>query len=254
MLVPVSVAAGRQDLALGEGWTRRWTVTWRNRSGEVTSPVASLGQTPWAGSVPMRGFTWRRDQRHRPGLEYMVSTGRLHGFESLEEDRLLRVLDFCGRVQVLISQPFRMRFEADGRWRRHTPDYLVVSDDGIFVVDVRPAGLIKPEDMESFAATHEVSLVCGWRYVVAAGWLPHVQASLDAMYARRRSTGDPLNLRPGLLAAAEQGATFGEASNGSQFWPVARAQLLNLLWHRRLGVDLSEPLTNTSRLMLAEAS
>ncbi|MER7468867.1 TnsA-like heteromeric transposase endonuclease subunit [Streptomyces sp. NPDC097981] len=252
MLVPVSVATGQQGLAVGEGWTRRWTVTWRHRSGEVTGPVATLGPAPWAGSVPMRGFTWRRDQRHRPGLEYMVSTGQLHGFESLEEDWLLRALDFCGHVQILLSQPFRMRFEANGRWRRHTPDYLVVSDDGVFVVDVRPAELIKSEDEESFAAAHELSLACGWRYVVAAGWLPHVQASLDAMYARRRPMSDLLNLRPGLLAAAEQGLTFGEAANESQFWPVARAQLLNLLWQRRLGVDLSKSLTNASRLMPTE--
>ena len=76
--------------------------------------MASLGQAPWVGSVPMRGFAWRRDQRHRPGLEYMVSTGRLHGFESLEEDWLLRALDFCGRVQILLSQPFRMRFGGGG--------------------------------------------------------------------------------------------------------------------------------------------
>ena len=53
----------------------------------------------------MRGFTWRAKQRHRPKLEVMASTGRKHGFESLEELRLLVALDFL-RASEVLSQPF----------------------------------------------------------------------------------------------------------------------------------------------------
>jgi hypothetical protein len=35
------------------------------------------------------------------------------------------------------------------------------------------------------------------------------------------------------------------------YWPVARAHLLHLLWHRRIGVDLSQPLTDKSLVVLA---
>jgi hypothetical protein len=35
----------------------------------------------------------------------MVSTGRLHGFESLEERPLLLALDFAGEVEEVLSQP-----------------------------------------------------------------------------------------------------------------------------------------------------
>jgi hypothetical protein len=43
---------------------------------------------------PVRRFGWRTGQRHRPGLQFLVSTGRHHGFESLAEQRLLLALDF----------------------------------------------------------------------------------------------------------------------------------------------------------------
>ncbi|MEU6465339.1 hypothetical protein [Streptomyces sp. NPDC046976] len=40
----------------------------------------------------------------------MASTGRGHGFESLEEMRLLVALDFVGASEVL-SRPFRLDFQ-----------------------------------------------------------------------------------------------------------------------------------------------
>ncbi|MFF2778973.1 TnsA-like heteromeric transposase endonuclease subunit [Streptomyces sp. NPDC058052] len=254
LLVPVSLGAGRQTLDLGEGWTRRWTATWRYAGGEVTSTVADLAAAPVTRLGPMRGFTWRRDQRHRPGLEYMVSTGRLHGFESLEEAGLLLVLDFAGDVVEVLSQPLRLKFRTVDGWRRHTPDFLVVSRLGIWLIDVRPADLIGDEDRESFAATAEAALACGWHYTVAARWKPYVLMAVDAMSARRRPLADPLGVGPGLLAGAGAARTFGEIAAGSAFEPVARAHLLHLLWHRRVGIDLGRPLGDRSTVVLGSES
>jgi hypothetical protein len=54
--------------------------------------VRDLAAVPVLSSEPVLHFTWRARQRHRPGLQFMVSTGRHHGFESLEEQRLPLVL------------------------------------------------------------------------------------------------------------------------------------------------------------------
>lgn len=52
-----------------------------------------------------------------------MSTGRHHGFESLEEARLLLALDFL-QVREVLPQPFRLEFvHRDGRME-HTPDFL----------------------------------------------------------------------------------------------------------------------------------
>lgn len=96
LLVPVSVDAGRSGLDLGEDWPLRWTVSWRTGGDQVSCSVWELTQTPLVDSDPIRWFSWRRGQHHRPGLQFLVSTGRHHGTESLEEARLLLALDSLG--------------------------------------------------------------------------------------------------------------------------------------------------------------
>ena len=159
---------------------------------------------PAAGCVPVRRFTWRQRQRHRPGLQFMVSTGRLHGFESLEERSLLLALDFTGTVEEVLSQPFRLKFEtAGGDSGEHIPDFLAVFRDGSrWLLDVRPAGLVELEDAIRFAAAAEAALEAGWRR-------RHGQRHRDRL---RRRTGHLMSgpagrearepaAYPGLLAA-----------------------------------------------------
>lgn len=254
LLVPVP-ATDASGLDLEDGWTDRWRVIRRVDGDRVSCTVRDLSRMPGMGGGPVRWFSWQREQGHRPGLQYLVSTGRHHGAESTEEARTLLALDFAGDLVDVVSQPLLLRFTtASGRARDHTPDFLAVTRSGTWLIDVRPEPLIEDKDAESFAAAAEAALACGWRYAVAARWREHVPASLDALSSRRRPLKDPLGLRPGLLAAArEPGARFGEAAAASGCEPVARAQLLHLIWHRQIGIDLAEPLADRS-LLTAGAS
>jgi hypothetical protein len=246
----VSVDAGVPGLDLTEGWPDRWMVTWRTGRERVSCSVRELTQTPVVDGGPIRWFSWQRGQRHRPGLQFLVSTGRHHGTESLEEARLLLAVDFAGDLVDAVSQPLRLRFGTVEKSREHTPDFLAVTRSGIWLIDVRPEALIREADRESFAAAAEVAVACGWRYVVAARWREHVPSALDALSSQRRPLSDPLGLRPGLLCAVtRRGVRFGELAAASACEPVARAQLLHLIWHRQLGVDLAEPLADRSILV-----
>lgn len=218
----------------------------------AVSWVSDLGQVLAQGSQPWRHFTWRTGQRHRPGLQFLVSTGRHHGFESLEEQRFLLALDFAGSVTGLVSQPFRLRAETTAGWREHIPDFLAVTGSGVHLVDVRPRELIRDEDRVLFAAAAEAALAAGWRYSVICGWRPHVTATLDMLSSQRRPMADPLRLLPQLLAAA------GTGRWASMTWPRRRRARrwpgrtrLHLIWHRRLGIDLAAPLTGRSGVWLA---
>ena len=171
---------------------------------------------PLAGGDPIRAFSWRRGQRHRPGLEYLVSTGRHHGFESLEEARTLLVLDFAGDLADVVSQPLRLRFGAGGKWREHTPDFLAVTRSGAWLIDVRPGHLIKEPDAESFAASAELALACGWRYTVVGRWRDNVLTAVDAMSSQRRPLSDPL-------------------VRGRRFWTRPRAGGRSASWPRPPG-------------------
>jgi len=217
--------------------------------------VGGLDCVPTLGCEPVRRFTWRARQRHRPGLQFLVSTGRHHGFESLEEQRLLLALDFVGDVVEVLPQPFRLCFDtAEGRGE-HIPDFLAVLRGGSkWLFDVRPGRLVGEADAVRFAAADEAALACGWRYSVVAGWRPHVIGVLDALSAQRRRLEDPLGLQSQVLAAVRAGSCrFGELVAATSLPVVARAQVLHLLWHRRLGVDLGRPLGDGSPVWSAQA-
>jgi hypothetical protein len=246
--------AERARLGLGPGWPRRWTATWRVSGGDVVSAVRDLESVPVAGCEPVRRFSWRRGQRHGPGLQFMVSTGRLHGFESLEERSLLLALDFTGTVDEVLPQPFLLRFgTAAGEFREHVPDFLVLFRDGSrWLFDVRPARLVREDDAMCFAAAAEASLEAGWRYSAVGGWRPNVLTGIDALSAQRRDLEDRLGLQDRLLQVASAGpASFGDLAAATPLPAVARAHALHLLWHRRLGTDLSCPVGDASLVWLA---
>jgi hypothetical protein len=246
--------AQRARLELAPAWPRRWTATWRAPDGDVACAVSDLDSVPVAGCLPVRRFTWRRRQRHRPGLQFLVSTGRLHGFESLEERSLLLALDFTGAVEEVLSQPFRLKFETvGGEAGEHIPDFLAVFRDGSrWLLDVRPAVLVKDEDAVRFAAAAEAALEAGWRYSVVAGWRPHVLTGIDALSAQRRNLEDQMGLQAQLVRAVSAGpAPFGEVVAATPLPAVARAHALHLLWCRRLGIDLSSPVSDSSLVRLS---
>ncbi|MES4908846.1 MULTISPECIES: TnsA-like heteromeric transposase endonuclease subunit [unclassified Streptomyces] len=234
-------AATRLDT--GSGWGRRWTALWKASEAEVICPVQDLAGFPASASAPVRRFTWRARQRHRPGLQYLVATGRMHGFESLAERRLLVALDFTGEVDEVLSQPFRLRFATVDGSEDHTPDFPMLLPGTAVLVDVRPGHLIKDEDVVKFAAAQRAAAAAGWRYVVVTGWRRHVAAGLDALSARRRPMADRLGLHTELLdLVRERPRRFGELVDATSLPAVARAHAVHLLWHRRLAMDLAQPL------------
>lgn len=221
---------------------------WRFPAGEISRAVRDLDTIPVDGSLPVRRFAWRKRQRHRPGLQFLVSTGRHHGFESLAEQRLLLALDFAGAVSEVLPQPFRLVFDsADGRGE-HTPDFLAVGrDGGRWLFDVRPLRLIGEQDWLRFAAASEAALACGWRYTVVAGWRRQVMTVLDTVSAQRRQLVDRLGIEDQLLQAAASGPVrFGDLVAATTLPAVARAHALHLIWHRRLAIDLAQPLCDDS--------
>jgi hypothetical protein len=239
-------------LDLAEGWPGRWSAEMRLDGEEASCPVEHLAFAPLDSAAAVRGFSWRRGQRHRPGLLYVVSTGRLHGFESLHESVLLMALDFAGAVLEVLSQPMRLTFCTSSGTRKHTPDFLAITRSGVWLIDVRPADRIKDEDRESFAAAAAVAEYCGWRFALVGGWLEHVPTTLDWLSSQRRPLADQLAVQPRLLAGARERATFGQLAQASAYPPVARAHLLHLLWHRRIGLDLRRPLGDQSIIVAAE--
>ncbi|MGI5141294.1 MULTISPECIES: hypothetical protein [unclassified Streptomyces] len=94
-----------------------------------------------------------------------------------------------------------------------------------------------------FAAAERAAAAAGWRYLVVTGWRHNVVTGLDALSARRRPMADRLGLHGELLElASERPRRLGELTDATSLPAVARAHAVHLLWHRRLAVDLAQPL------------
>lgn len=240
------------QLDLSGGWEDRWTMSWRFRGSTKSYTVGHGHLADLRDAMPVRRFTWRRSQRHRPGLQFMVSTGEHHGFESIAEQQVLLALDFAGDAVLVLSQPFRLAFcTAQHKVLRHIPDYLAATSAGCIVVDVRPHTRIGEDDLLKFCAMSEAALSLGWGYVVVAGWRDNVTATLDTLSSQRRHLNDQFALQDALLRSVSSGpASFVDLVESTRLPAVARAHALHLLWHRRLGVDLHRPLSDDSIIRL----
>lgn len=246
---------GRCGLDVAGTWSARWSVTCRVGGRDVVVPVRDVAALPLVGREPVRRFSWRRGQTHRSGLQYLVSTGRHHGYESLEEARLLLMLDFAGGVIDVLSQPLRLRFTAGDGPREHIPDFFACTSSGNWLIDVRPAGRVKPRDEVAFAATARVASLAGWGYIVVTGWMRHALSTVDTLSAQRRPLTDRLGMVEVLLeAVTARPRPFGELAAGTVSSTIGRAYLLHLLWHRRLGMNLAVPLTDSSLITAVEST
>jgi hypothetical protein len=124
--------------------------------------VESLGTaSPW------RTFRWYKGQKHYSGA-FWTATNRDHViYESRLELARLLFADFDLSVQRIVAQPFLLKARVSGALRKHIPDYLLLTDSGPLVVDVKPhARLTRPLDVVTFAWTRELVKSRGWRYEV----------------------------------------------------------------------------------------
>jgi len=153
------------------------------------------------------------------------------------------------RGAVLLSSsslPLLLRARVGGRERKHVPDYLLLSDEGPVVVDVKPQSRLSKQEVSfTLAWTRELVEQRGWRYEV---WSEPPEAELGnvrflAGYRHeRRFDRDLLDeLRAGEIA----GQSLGEACRGRGGWPapLVRSAVFHLVWTHHFTVDLTRPLS-----------
>ncbi|RFZ31626.1 hypothetical protein DAVIS_05588 [Mycobacterium marinum] len=211
--------------------------------GDVTS--AAL-----AGAAPWRTFRWVKGQKHYSGTYWSATEAGHVIYESRLELARLLYADFDPGVNRIVAQPFLLSTEINGQVRRHIPDFLLISDTGAVVVDVKPRHrLAHPKVSSTFAWTRAVVNARGWRYEVASEPPVIELANIRflAGYRRPHLVDDALVRR--VRAAGIDGATLAEAMK-QLGGPAAqaRATILHLVWTQEFIVDTSQPLTSRTLL------
>lgn len=219
---------------------RRDTGTEESASWDQAS-VELLGQ-----AAPWRTFRWHHGQRHFSGTYWSSTEGDHVIYESrLELSRLLYA-DFDASVGRIIAQPFLLRARVDRQERKHVPDYLLLTDEGPLVVDVKPRfRLARPEVSFSLSWTRQLVEQRGWRYEV---WSEPSEVELDnvrflAGYRNERRFDQ--DLLDELRADDLTGQSLSEACRGRGGWSAAfvRSALFHLVWTHHFTVDLTRPLS-----------
>ncbi|MEU4234856.1 TnsA-like heteromeric transposase endonuclease subunit [Nonomuraea sp. NPDC026600] len=200
---------------------------------------------------PWRTFRWHHGQRHYSGAFWSATEGSHVIYESRLELARLLLADFDRSVSRIVAQPFLMTAQVEGAERRHIPDFLLMTESGPLVVDVKPVRrLARPEVAFTFAWSRQVIESRGWTFEVWSEPDPVEIENIRFLAGYRR----PWLFSPALVAALESsvsdGATLREAfaAVSSSDPRLVRATVLHLLWIGRFKVDLSARLCARSVL------
>lgn len=195
---------------------------------------------------PWRTFRWYKGQQHYSGTYWSATVGDHVIYESrLELGRLL-FADFAPEVRYIVAQPFLLKAGLGGEVRRHIPDYLLLTDDGPVVVDVKPRRrLEKPEISITFAWTREAVTSRGWRYEVWSEPDPHVLENVRFLAGYRRAWLFDPDLVGALRAADLDGMSLGDAFRllPERPRPLVKSAVLHLLWSGHVTTALDLPLS-----------
>lgn len=218
-------------------------VQYRDDSGDNQQSARwqDVDVTALLAAAPWRQFPQYPGQRHYPGMYWFATQRELVVYESRLELAALLAADYDRAVTRATGQPFVLVAKVDGVVRRHVPDFLLMTDSGPVVVDVKPADRQGDRrTAHTLAWTKEVVLQRGWRYEVTSGPEPVVLANLRFLAGYRRADLFDQQRSDRVRAAANNGMTLAEvlaAIPGPA--RLARSVLLHLLWRQDIRADLS---------------
>lgn len=218
---------------------------------EVAREWTAAGIDELTDAVPWRTFRWYRGQKHYSGAYWSSTVGGHIIYESRLELARLLFADFNTSVRHIVAQPFLLRASIDRKSRKHIPDYLLITDTGPVVVDVKPAHrLADPKVAFTFEWTRELVEARGWRYEVASEPSAVELENVRFLAGYRRD----LLFRSELLAKLREknldGLPLADALRCLPAEPTyhVKSTVLHMLWRQELLIDLSKPLNGRTEL------
>jgi hypothetical protein len=226
---------------------REPTVSLRLPDGTASErPLRQVTADHVIRAAPWRMTRSARGQAHYPGYYWSATASGHVIYESRLELARLLLADFDPGVAAIAAQPFLLRAPADGRVRRHVPDFLLLlADQTVQAVNVKPAArLADPAVAEALAWPGELFESRGWGYEIWSGADPVVLANVRFLAGYRRPGMPP----DAVTALVRDQVRPGDRVGGlldrlERCWPrpEAKAAVLRLLWQRSLSTDLSRP-------------
>jgi hypothetical protein len=216
------------------------TYDWAASAIDIAEPV-----------VPWRTFRWVYGQRHYSGSYWSATTVGHVIYESRLELARVIYADFDQTVNHIVAQPFQLQARVRDKVRRHVPDYLLLTESGPVVVDVKPAHRLSSELVAlTFAWTRRLVEGRGWRYEIWSEPSPVEYANVKFLAGFRDKRRFNEDVVDALSVGGMSCQTFGQVCANETRWApaIVRAHLLHVLWSGRFVTELSVPLSTKSLL------
>lgn len=226
-------------------------------AGERFSPLDECVSTPFEGCAAVGAFPSYRGQRNWPGLWWSATLGRHVPYRSwLARDHAME-LDFDLRVVGFAARPFWLHFRDGLQDRRHAPDFFARHADGTgVVIDSRA---MRGSTRRTDAGCAAMALACEqaeWEYRLL-GELEEPRASTLRWLAgfRHPRFGDDrraaaLDSRCEKAGGSVPLGVLLHPEDGDMTVPTV---VFHQLWHQRLLVDVSVPLSEASQVSVPGA-
>ncbi|MFD6312014.1 TnsA-like heteromeric transposase endonuclease subunit [Streptomyces nigra] len=219
---------------------------------ECPWPVASTDLL--SAAAPWRVFRWYGGQKHYSGTYWSVTIRDHVIYESRLELTRLLFADFDRSVHGIVAQPFMLQTELEGKVRKHIPDYLLLSDRGPVIVDVKPLHrLSKPEVAFTFNWTRQAVESRGWQYEIWSEPPPAKLENIRFLAGYRRDWLFSTTVLEELRGVDLDGVPLGRAAAclPGHPEPQVRATIHHLLWKQSLVTQLDTPLSPSHTLRKA---
>ncbi|WP_248489969.1 TnsA-like heteromeric transposase endonuclease subunit [Tsukamurella sp. PLM1] len=201
--------------------------------------------TELATAAPWRTFRSYLGQTYYSGSYWSATTQSLVIYESRLELANLILADFNTSVRNIAAQPFRLTTMIDGKTRNHVPDYLLDTETGPVVVDVKPAEFVgKVKVAATLEWTRELIEERGWRYEIASE--PPATRMMNVRFLagfrhNRYVDGDlVLQIREVASVGMRVADVLSQFPGQRDF---VRAALFHMMWTQQISVDLDSRLT-----------
>lgn len=199
---------------------------------------------------PVRRAGVYRRQRHMPGLWFSTTVGRFMEYESLLERDWMLLMDFDREVEWMCEQPLRLGYVKDGQRVGHVPDLLAWRAGMPELCDVKSEECLEdPRFLAQVEATGRACAEAGFVYRVLSEPDRQLLVNVRWLAGFRGSPPDPDGECERMLSAlAVSGSAIAELLAGAVEPALARPVLMHLLWTGEVMVDVTEPITDTSRV------
>jgi hypothetical protein len=222
--------------------------------GEHKVAIGDAHTIEFAALRPVRMPRDHKEQFHLSGFYFFATTG-CHVFcESSLEKACAMELDRDRDVVDVVAQPFRLRWREGQAGRNHVPDFLALLRDGrLRVIDVKPQRKgLGDVFVRQTRATAEACRRLGWEYGIYSEPGRQRARNLRLLAVYRHGMAGYESERDAALAAAGAPTSFGDVVRETGLAPaIARPLIFELVWRRRLTVNLDWPLGDRAAIQTA---